>query len=167
MIALQNIFFQTVSVPGSSSKRLSLPVLHHGMSLNDISMRKSPAHRTRSSTEFGSSKSPPYRSEQHLSRRSRRMSLVSKSSCSGSGRGRGTVMCKLEMVMLSSSKSTDGLRKPQASFKSYGRHPLEQRFQRLKFSWQSSLLCCHWEKQALHIVTFLPPTSNASEGAQQ
>lgn len=64
-----------VSVPGSSSKRLSLPVLHHGMSLNDISMRKSPAHRTRSSTEFGSSKSPPYRSEQHLSRRSRRMSL--------------------------------------------------------------------------------------------
>ena len=47
------------------------------MSLNDISMKKSPAHRTRSSTEFGSSKSPPYSSEQHLSRRSRRMSLVS------------------------------------------------------------------------------------------
>lgn len=59
----------------SSSKRLSLPVLHYGMSLNDISMKKSPAHRTRSSTEFGSSKSPPYSSEQHLSRRSRRMSL--------------------------------------------------------------------------------------------
>lgn len=59
----------------SSSKRLSLPVLHYGMSLNDISMKKSPAHRTRSSTEFGSSKSPPYGSEQHLSRRSRRMSL--------------------------------------------------------------------------------------------
>ncbi|PFX16367.1 Cyclin-dependent kinase 18 [Stylophora pistillata] len=65
----------TVSAPGGSSKRLSLPVLHYGMSVNDISMRKSPAHRTRSSTEFGSHKSPPYGSEQHLSRRSRRMSL--------------------------------------------------------------------------------------------
>lgn len=65
----------TVSAPTNSSKRLSLPVLHYGTSLNDISMRKSPAHRTRSSTEFGSSKSPPYSSEQHLSRRSRRMSL--------------------------------------------------------------------------------------------
>ncbi|XP_020600422.1 cyclin-dependent kinase 17-like [Orbicella faveolata] len=65
----------TVSAPTNSSKRLSLPVLHYGTSLNDISMRKSPAHRTRSSTEFGSSKSPPYGSEQHLSRRSRRMSL--------------------------------------------------------------------------------------------
>jgi len=69
--------FQTISAPTNSSKRLSLPVLHYGTSLNDISMRKSPAHRTRSSTEFGSSKSPPYSSEQHLSRRSRRMSLVS------------------------------------------------------------------------------------------
>lgn len=65
----------TVSAPGGSSKRLSLPVLHYGSSLNDISMRKSPAHRTRSSTEFGSHKSPPFGSEQHLSRRSRRMSL--------------------------------------------------------------------------------------------
>ena len=70
-----NIFF--LFQTSSSSKRLSLPVLHYGMSLNDISMKKSPAHRTRSSTEFGSSKSPPYSSEQHLSRRSRRMSLVS------------------------------------------------------------------------------------------
>lgn len=69
--------FQTMSAPGNSNKRLSLPALHYGMSLNDISMRKSPAHRTRSSTDFVSSKSPPFGSEQHLSRRSRRMSLVS------------------------------------------------------------------------------------------
>ncbi|XP_078343348.1 cyclin-dependent kinase 17-like isoform X2 [Oculina patagonica] len=65
----------TVSAPTGHSKRLSLPVLHYGTSLNDISMRKSPAHRTRSSTEFGSAKSPPFGSEQYLSRRSRRMSL--------------------------------------------------------------------------------------------
>ncbi|KAK2548923.1 Cyclin-dependent kinase 17 [Acropora cervicornis] len=63
----------TMSASGTSNKRLSLPVLHYGTSLNDISMGKSPAHRTRSSGDF--SKSPPFGSEQHLSRSSRRMSL--------------------------------------------------------------------------------------------
>lgn len=65
----------TLSTAGTSNKRLSLPVLHYGTSLNDISMRKSPAHRTRSSGDFSLSKSPPFGSEQHLSRSSRRMSL--------------------------------------------------------------------------------------------
>ena len=64
-----------MSASGASNKRLSLPVLHYGTSLNDISMGKSAAHRTRSSGDF--SKSPPFGSEQHLSRSSRRMSLVS------------------------------------------------------------------------------------------
>lgn len=63
----------TMSASGASNKRLSLPVLHYGTSLNDISMGKSAAHRTRSSGDF--SKSPPFGSEQHLSRSSRRMSL--------------------------------------------------------------------------------------------